>query len=76
MENKQKYNKFASRKFWFVVWACAVITGFGLTSLITGNDPAWMPGVMAVIGGIPVAYVTVGRMKEGKLGDVDTEAMK
>ena len=68
MEEQEKYSKLTSRKFWLTLWACAVVTGFGLASIITGNDPSWMPGLMAVVASVPVGYVTVGRIKEPKVG--------
>lgn len=69
MEERRKKHKFKSRKFWITIWAVSVISGFGILSIITGNDPGWMPGTLTLIAGIPVAYVTVGRIKEPKVGD-------
>lgn len=57
-------SKLSSRKFWIVIWACLIITGWGTYSLIIGKVPAWMSGTMALLVAIPAAYVGIGTAKK------------
>ena len=58
--------KLASRRFWIVIWACLVLTFWGTLSIILEISLPWMAGVMVIIAGIPVTYVTITSLKKKK----------
>ncbi len=58
--------KLKSRKFWIVIWSCAIITAWGTYSLLFGITPAWMSGAMALLIAIPAGYVGIGTINKGK----------
>jgi len=61
-----KSNKFASRKFWIVVWAMVTFTVLAVVSVVLLFEASWMAGAMLILVGIPGSYVTVGAIKKKK----------
>jgi len=59
-----KSNKFASRKFWIVVWAMVTFTVLAVVSVVLLFEASWMAGAMLVLVGIPGAYVGIGQAKK------------
>ena len=57
-------SKLNSRKFWIVIWACFIVTAWGTYSLFSGESQAWMPAAVALLIGIPAAYVGIGTAKK------------
>lgn len=54
---EKSYNKLASRRFWIVVWAMAVITGIIVGSYIRNNYE--MTGIAMALVAVVTAYVGI-----------------
>ena len=67
MTDLQK-KKFASRRFWIVIWACGLLTFWGTLSMAKTISVPWMTMVFPIIAGIPVSYVAITSIKK-KEGD-------
>lgn len=56
--------KMKSRRWWIVVWAIVYISALSFYCVKTKYDAAWIAGTLAVVAGIPVAYVTFSTLKK------------
>lgn len=58
--------KMKSRRWWIVIWAICYITSVTFFCIAADYDISKLAGVLAVIGGIIVSYMTISSMKKKK----------
>jgi len=61
------FNKLKSRRWWVVVWAIVYVSGMSIYLVESDYSGSWPAGIMALVGGIVVSWMTVTSIK--KTGD-------
>lgn len=61
--------KLKSRRFYIVIWAVVYISAMSVYLVEKSYEGSWVAGVMALVGGIIVSWMTVSSLKKKKEGE-------